>query len=293
MSRPFNVFCALLAAGAGLFLYTKKHETLVLDQEITSTVHEARRVQAQTAMLRTQWALLNQPDRLAALTSRVLPQLQAIQPTQFVRLDQLESHLPAAHSPQGEADAKMAAATLARQSVAKQENTTPYVAVPRTVSVTPPAHELARLTDTEDDTPTLATVTIPPKVAKAAPIRQARLTVAHPSAHAPHIQEVAEVTPPAPVHPAVVPHPVTTVPTSAPPPAPSRHGSSSLEKTLAMLSLQNSHPPRRHPGATPHEAPQGTDDVTVPRTAKPTMAAWHPSTTAAEHPLPPPKPFTD
>lgn len=95
MIRPATLFCALIAAGAGLFLYAKKHDTLVLDQSITQTVQETRRVQGQTAMLRTQWALLNQPDRLSALSKRVLPQLRMVEPSQFVRLAKLTDHLPA------------------------------------------------------------------------------------------------------------------------------------------------------------------------------------------------------
>ncbi|MXV44664.1 hypothetical protein GS501_06360 [Saccharibacter sp. 17.LH.SD] len=92
--RPVTFFCALLAAGAGLFLYAKKHETLVLDQQINQMVQDTRRVQEKTAMLRTQWALLNQPDRLSALSTRILPKLRSVEPTQFVRVSQLADRLP-------------------------------------------------------------------------------------------------------------------------------------------------------------------------------------------------------
>ncbi|WP_018979690.1 cell division protein FtsL [Saccharibacter floricola] len=95
MIRPATLFCALIAAGAGLFLYAKKHDTLVLDQHITQTVQETRRVQGQTAMLRTQWALLNQPDRLSTLSKRILPHLRMVEPAQFVRQAKLAERLPA------------------------------------------------------------------------------------------------------------------------------------------------------------------------------------------------------
>ncbi|MXV35487.1 MULTISPECIES: hypothetical protein [unclassified Saccharibacter] len=95
MIRPATLFCALIAAGAGLFLYAKKHDTLVLDQHITQTVQETRRVQGQTAMLRTQWALLNQPDRLSTLSKRILPHLRMVEPAQFVRQEKLAERLPA------------------------------------------------------------------------------------------------------------------------------------------------------------------------------------------------------
>ncbi|MUG04874.1 hypothetical protein GM556_04860 [Bombella sp. ESL0378] len=95
MIRFATLLCAAMAAGSGLFLYTKKHETLVLNQDIRKTVEETRRVQQETAILRTQWALLNQPDRLSALSQRVLPQLRQVEPTQFVQLANLRERLPA------------------------------------------------------------------------------------------------------------------------------------------------------------------------------------------------------
>ncbi|NVN05865.1 hypothetical protein HW509_09685 [Asaia spathodeae] len=95
MIRPFTIFCALLAGGSGMFLYTKKHETTVLDQHITTVVQKTERVRQQTAMLRTQWALLNQPDRLSALSTRFLGQLHPMAPTQYVRLASMIDSLPA------------------------------------------------------------------------------------------------------------------------------------------------------------------------------------------------------
>ncbi|MDF7675002.1 hypothetical protein PT277_06670 [Acetobacteraceae bacterium ESL0709] len=100
MIRPVTFLCALMAALSGLFLYTKKHNTLLLDEKITQLVHDTRRVQEQTVMLRTEWALLNQPDRLTALSERFLPQLESVQPRQFVKMDKLASVLPAiSHKP--------------------------------------------------------------------------------------------------------------------------------------------------------------------------------------------------
>jgi len=95
MIRPFTILCALLAGGSGMFLYTKKHETTVLDQHITAVVQKTERVRSQTAMLRTQWALLNQPDRLSALSTRFLGQLHPMAPTQYVRLANMIDALPA------------------------------------------------------------------------------------------------------------------------------------------------------------------------------------------------------
>lgn len=110
MTRPFTLACAVLAAVSGLFLYEKKHNTTVLDQNITQIVHDTQKVQSQTAMLRTEWALLNQPDRLNALSTRFLPNLHPMTPDQFVRISAVEARLPA---PGGKAPAHVAEATLA------------------------------------------------------------------------------------------------------------------------------------------------------------------------------------
>lgn len=93
--RPFTCCCAVLAIASGFFLYTKKHQTTLLDQQISQIVKETEHVRTQTSILRTEWALENQPERLAQLVARHESGLQTMNPTQFVRMADLESHLPA------------------------------------------------------------------------------------------------------------------------------------------------------------------------------------------------------
>ncbi|MFT8676473.1 MAG: hypothetical protein ABF791_11485 [Acetobacter sp.] len=93
--RPFTCCCAALAIASGFFLYTKKHQTTVLDQQISGIVQETEHVRAQTSMLRTEWALENQPERLAQLVTRHTTNLHAMDPAQFVRMADLVQHLPA------------------------------------------------------------------------------------------------------------------------------------------------------------------------------------------------------
>jgi len=95
MIRPFTCVCALLAGASGLYLYSEKHQTTLLDQQISKIVSDTQHTRERTAMLRAEWALLNQPDRLQGLATRFLPQLQAMAPTQFVQLASLEKRLPA------------------------------------------------------------------------------------------------------------------------------------------------------------------------------------------------------
>ncbi len=96
MIRPLTCVCAILAGASGLYLYSEKHRTTLLDQQISAIVSDTQHIRERTAMLRAEWALLNQPDRLQGLATRFLPQLGAMAPTQFVQMASLDRHLPAA-----------------------------------------------------------------------------------------------------------------------------------------------------------------------------------------------------
>lgn len=94
MIRPFTLFCTILACVSGMVLYTQKHKTTVLDHKIAKIVYDTEKIKARTAMLRTEWTLLNQPDRLKTLATTFLPKLQPLAPTQFTQMASLEQHLP-------------------------------------------------------------------------------------------------------------------------------------------------------------------------------------------------------
>ena len=101
MIRPFTCLTVLLAAGSGLYLYTEKHRTTILDERIRTVVQDTNRIEDRTSMLRAEWALLNQPDRLQTLAAKFLPKLQPMAPTQFVQAADLDSHLPPVGPPPG------------------------------------------------------------------------------------------------------------------------------------------------------------------------------------------------
>jgi hypothetical protein len=84
----------LLAAGSGLYLYSEKHKTTLLDDRIRAVVDNTHRIEDRTSMLRAEWALLNQPDRLQTLAAKYLPRLQPMAPTQFVQASDLDRQLP-------------------------------------------------------------------------------------------------------------------------------------------------------------------------------------------------------
>ena len=101
MMRPFTLVCMLSAFGAGLYLYQSKHQAQMLDREIGRTIKQTEATRDRTGMLRAEWALLNEPDRLAEL-ARAHTSLQTLKPTQFVALNELAARLPAvvANSPE-------------------------------------------------------------------------------------------------------------------------------------------------------------------------------------------------
>lgn len=113
--RPFTCCCAVLAIASGFFLYTKKHQTTLLDQQISKIVSDTERVRSQTAMLRTEWALENQPERLSRLAEQHLTGLHTMDPVQFVRMADLSAHLPSpsTKAPEQDPRAAITAATLA------------------------------------------------------------------------------------------------------------------------------------------------------------------------------------
>jgi hypothetical protein len=114
MIRPFTALCAVLAGASGLYLYTEKHRTTVLDTQISKIVQDTQHIRERTAMLRAEWALLNQPDRLHALSTRFLPDLQPMAPNQFVQMAALSRRLPeVAAAPAAPAEAPAVTSTAA------------------------------------------------------------------------------------------------------------------------------------------------------------------------------------
>ena len=94
MIRPFTCVCMILAAGSGLYVYQTKHRSQMLDREIARTLRAIDTTRERTGVLRGEWALLNEPERLAELSRNHLA-LQTLAPTQFVSLADLGARLPA------------------------------------------------------------------------------------------------------------------------------------------------------------------------------------------------------
>jgi len=95
MIRPVTLVSLIAAAGAGLYLYQVKHSVSMLDRELRDVNRQTEVVRERTQILRTEWALLNEPDRLRQVAQRHLT-LEPMAPAQFIREAELERRLPAA-----------------------------------------------------------------------------------------------------------------------------------------------------------------------------------------------------
>lgn len=94
MIRPLTLVTLFAAAGAGLYLYQVKHSVSQLDQELREVNRRTEQARERTQVLRAEWALLNEPDRLRRVAQRHL-QIEPMTPAQFMRLSEVERRLPA------------------------------------------------------------------------------------------------------------------------------------------------------------------------------------------------------
>ncbi|MBL6081451.1 hypothetical protein JMJ56_26010 [Belnapia sp. T18] len=99
--RPFTSLCLVAFLGAGMHVYSTKHEAAVMDRELRSIARKVEEAEARTQTLQAEWAWLNEPERLRAVAQRHLPELEAMQPAQFVRASEAERRLPAVAAYEG------------------------------------------------------------------------------------------------------------------------------------------------------------------------------------------------
>lgn len=95
MIRPFTLLCFAAFAGAGAWLYQVKHQVAMQDRELVEIRRQTEQARQRLDILRAEWALVNEPDRLRQTASRVLS-LEPMQPQHFVRPTDLDRRLPGA-----------------------------------------------------------------------------------------------------------------------------------------------------------------------------------------------------
>jgi hypothetical protein len=209
MIRPFTTVTVLLAAGAGLFLYQTKHKARLLDRQIADTMHATEAARASTGILRAEWQLLNDTERLSALSGRYLT-LKPTAPTQFTTLADLGSRLPAVRPPPPPPGTKVPAETDGPDG----DGASPPIAATEPAPATEaPAHQT-----------TVASAAVRPETHAADQHAQDR----RPAEHRPAAPSVAASAAPAPADTyrpgalatRVVTHSVTPIAAYAPPPRP-------------------------------------------------------------------------
>jgi hypothetical protein len=206
MIRPLTLLTLVAAAGAGLYLYQVKHSVSQLDRELRGINRQTEQARERTQVLRAEWALLNEPDRLRQVAQRHLP-LEAMTPGQFVRMAEMERRLPSARAfagqpslfapvePAGDGSATaiaFAAATPRARAAAEAAPAAPaVVAAPAPAATPAPAAPVATAAATPAPEPARAE---PP----ARPAPPARLAAAAPRpALAPHVRQAVLVERPA------------------------------------------------------------------------------------------------
>jgi len=111
MIRPITVICWILALSAGLYLYRAKHEVELMDKHIDQIARETTDIRAESRRLLDDWIRLGEPEQLHKYSDEYLG-LKSVSPTQFVRLSDLPSRLPA---PRADAPEEPVVATAAPQ----------------------------------------------------------------------------------------------------------------------------------------------------------------------------------
>ncbi|MCQ4162499.1 hypothetical protein NON00_21545, partial [Roseomonas sp. GC11] len=95
MFRPLTVVAIAAFSLVGWHVYRAEEAATQLDRELRDLNKRIEAARERSQVLRAEWALLNEPERLRQVAQKHLP-LEAMQPTQFVRMPELERRLPQA-----------------------------------------------------------------------------------------------------------------------------------------------------------------------------------------------------
>lgn len=199
MIRPFTCVCMILAGGSGLYLYQSKHRAQMLDREIGRVLKQTEVARERIGVLRAEWAVLNEPDRLAELSQQHLG-LRQLNPQQFTAVTDLGARLPAPVAP--------------GTAVPPPEEPVVAQAAPPAPQPRPPAVTAA---PAPAPAPRVAAATPAPAPASR-PAAPARIAPDRPAEH--QLRAPAQLAAPAPVRPA--PAPAAPVMAAAPAPMPAR-----------------------------------------------------------------------
>ena len=102
MIRPVTLISFVAFIGSGLYLYQVKHQAQLVDRQIHKVQEATEAARARAGVLRAEYALLNDPDRLAELATAYVPDLKPTQPVQWSSMAEIERRLPPVGGPTAE-----------------------------------------------------------------------------------------------------------------------------------------------------------------------------------------------
>ncbi|MDJ0387411.1 hypothetical protein QMO56_04735 [Roseomonas sp. E05] len=94
MFRPLTVVAITAFSLVGWHVYRAEEAATQLDRELRDVTRRIEAARERTQVLRAEWAMLNEPERLRQMAQKHLP-LETMTPSQFLRLADLERRLPA------------------------------------------------------------------------------------------------------------------------------------------------------------------------------------------------------
>ncbi|MBO1080815.1 cell division protein FtsL [Roseomonas haemaphysalidis] len=95
MFRPLTVIAITAFCVVGWNVYRAEDAARHLDRELRDLQRRTEQARDRTQVLKAEWALLNEPERLRQVAQKYLP-LETMTPAQFLRLPELERKLPVA-----------------------------------------------------------------------------------------------------------------------------------------------------------------------------------------------------
>jgi hypothetical protein len=254
MFRPLTVVSIAAFCLVGWHVYRAEEAATLLDREMRDIGRKTEAARERTQVLRAEWAMLNEPERLRQVAQKHLS-LEAMTPAQFIRLPDLQRRLPNAVAFAGPVSLfGSAPATALASSAAGTEHDLPtglqgtpaaargpalvaaaQAAVPAVVAVAAAAPR-----------PT-APVAAAPHPAPAQPVAQA----AAPAPHAAPRMQVAIAAPP-PIPARAAPEPVRE--RAAPEPVRAEPSRTEPARPPVALTARVAPPRRRITAAPPAEA---------------------------------------
>ncbi|MDD2875720.1 MAG: hypothetical protein PHT60_00670 [Acidiphilium sp.] len=94
MIRPVTFITTMMALSSGAWMFVVKHQAEQLDRHIGGVTAQIRASEQRTRVLRAEWALETDPNRLARLAGMFLPELKPMEPDQLVTWSELADRLP-------------------------------------------------------------------------------------------------------------------------------------------------------------------------------------------------------